>query len=147
MPLDLRDYLKQAPEKVLIDHFGHEPYSFTVTVHACTRPEMEAMRLSARRIVQRKNEPAQETHDIKVIRRFLADKCLRGWSGLTGEKVAYWCNTGLTGTPADQEEVEFSPEGALALMEGCLAFESWVFSQASELSEQLAVEDAAAKNA
>lgn len=148
MATDLRKYFKTAPKRIIVDTFGAGDFAFEVTINACTRQEMDAMRATATvRAFDKTTRQFAEQTDLKRIRDFLAKQCVGGWSGLTGRKALHWANLAPTGMPEDDEDVPFSTEQATALMESCLQFENWVFQTATDLADVIAKEEAVAKNA
>lgn len=129
--------------------YGEGDAAITVQIRQLDRRELEAVGTAGVKVIRERGGTERREVNVDAFRKALRDAALVGWDGLT---VAKFCSYVSRVCPEGKahEPVQFTPDNALTLLRNArtliagesVAFEEWLFSEASRASAQYVREQA-----
>ena len=140
MGIKLGDLLKQAQRRVVRDTFEWEGIRFGVELRLSNKLDLEAMRRKCVRKVREKLPNGGVEWNDKVdqglLREWMRDAVLNNWSELTMSKVAALCKIELPPDMPESEELPFTTDNVMNMLESAQGFEDWVWTRTLGLANE-----------
>lgn len=120
-----------VPSKTVeVEYPGLE--GFKINVSFMSRETLVNIRKKAVKITFKKNQPVEELND-KLFLQLYVNEAIKGWSGLKLKYLNELAPVDLSGQNLE-EDLEYSQENALMLMQASVNFDSFISETVTELA-------------
>lgn len=120
-----------VPSKTVeVDYPGLE--GFKISVSFLSRETLVNIRKKSVKITFKKNQPVEELND-KLFLQLYVNEAIKGWTGLKLKYLNELAPVDLSGQDLE-EELEYSQDNALMLMQASVNFDSFISETVTELS-------------